>query len=149
MLAIALNLLITAAIFTPWIITWPDSTQQLQALAAIILGSLFVLICGAITQLLMFAKSPKRTIWASGAIAALIFVPPTILFALSFYPSQVPAAWLFSAFALAALGNTSMTMVFTSFLTHLGVLTLLTTRLSRQLRKAGESETKALLKGVD
>jgi hypothetical protein len=149
LLAIGLNLLIAAAIFTPWIVTWADSTQQLQALAAIVLASLFVLICAAIGQLFMFAKSPKRIVWASGTIAALIFVPPTILFALSLYPSQVPAAWLFSAFALTALGNTSITMVFTSCLTHLGILTLLTTRLSRQLRKAGESETKALLKGVE
>jgi hypothetical protein len=148
LLAIALNLLISAAIFTPWIMTWDDSAKPLQAYAAILFGISFVLICAAIAQIIMFSRSPKRVLWASGAVGTLIFVPPLVLGVLAFTPTQLPVAWLFSAFALAALGHTSMTMVFASFLTHLGVLSLLATRFTHQLRQAGESETKALLAGT-
>jgi hypothetical protein len=148
LLAIALNLLIPAAIFTPWIMTWDDSAKPLQAYAAILFGISFVLICAAIAQIIMFSRSSKRVLWASGAVGTLIFVPPLVLGVLAFTPTQLPVAWLFSAFALAALGHTSTTMVFASFLTHLGVLSLLATRFTHQLRQAGESETKALLAGT-
>ncbi|MGA7938213.1 MAG: hypothetical protein WCA35_31980 [Kovacikia sp.] len=145
LLAIALNLLIPVAILMPWIVTWNNTENQLQACATMLLGISFVLICAAIAQIILFSKAPKRGLWASGAVGALIFMPPLVLGVLSFSPSQVPIAWLFSAFALLALTHTSMTTVFASFLAHLGILALLTTRLTRQLRKAGESETKALL----
>jgi hypothetical protein len=146
-LAIALNLMVAFAMFAPWVFTWEVTSEKFQAFATMLLGCIFMLICTSIAQLMMFMKTPKRALWAAGAIGALIFVPPIILGMLSFYPQQVPVAWLFSAFAFAALNHATAVEVLMSFLAHLGIFSLLTMRLTRQLRKAGESETKALLAG--
>ncbi len=147
LLAISLNLLIAIAVFTPWILSWDEAGQKFQAFSTLLLGGMFVLICAAITQLMMFMKTPKRTLWAAWTVGAIIFVPPVLLGLLSFYPEHVPIAWLFSAFAFAAIKHATAMEIFISFLAHLSVFSLLTNRLAHQLRKAGESETKALLAG--
>lgn len=160
-LAIALNLLLTAALLLPWIAGWshfsstwvpgegwsgvPNAKDQLHACLTLLFGSLFVLICAVLTQLMLFLKTPKRAIWATGALAVLIVVPPIVLGILSMTPTQVPILWLFSAFAFAAFETASVSTIFAGFLAHLGLLTVLTMRLTRQLKAAGESELKALL----
>jgi hypothetical protein len=147
LLAIAFNLLLAAVAFIPWIASWTSLEQKFQALATIALGVTFVLICAAIAQMMLFAKHQKRAILAVGTVGGALFLPPVFLSALGFYPYEAPLVWLFTAFAFAALEHVSaMTVVF-SFLGHLTILSTLTAQLTRQLRKAGESETKALLMG--
>jgi hypothetical protein len=95
---------------------------------------------------MMFMKSPKRGVWAAGTVAAVVILPPVVLSVLQFSYTEVPLAWLFSigAFTVFQQG-VSMTTAFTAFLGHLGILSLLSLRLTRQLKRAGESEMKALL----
>lgn len=143
-LAIAINLLIAMALFTPWVLTWTETEEKFQALATMLLGGMFVMLCAAIVQLMMFMKTPKRTLWAAGTVSILIFAPPVLLTFASVSPTTIPIAWLFSAFFFMALGSASAVDVLVSFLTYLGIFSLLTTRLTHQLRKAGESELKAL-----
>ncbi|WP_421658840.1 hypothetical protein [Leptothermofonsia sp. ETS-13] len=147
LLAIALNLLVAIAVFTPWILSWDATEQKFQAFATLLLGGMFVMICAAIAQLMMFMKTSKRTLWAAGTIGAIIFAPPILLGVLSFHPDHMPIAWLFSAFAFAAIEHVTAMEIFVSFLVHLSVFSLFANRLALQLRKAGESETKALLAG--
>lgn len=144
-LAIAINLLIAMALFTPWVLTWTETEEKFPALATILLGGMFVMLCAAIVQLMMFMKTPKRTLLAAGTVSILIFAPPALLTISAVSPTAIPIAWLFSAFAFMALGSASAVDVFVSFLTYLGIFSLLTTRLTHQLRKAGESELKALV----
>jgi hypothetical protein len=147
LLAIALNLLIAAVTFTPWIASWSNLGQQFQALATIALGVTFVLICAAIAQMMLFARHQRRAILAMGTVSGALFLPPILLSALGFSPYKAPLLWLFTAFAFGALEHVSaMTVVF-SFLGHLTILSTLTMQITRQLQKAGESETKALLMG--
>jgi hypothetical protein len=146
LVAIALNLLITALVVTPWVLSWSQHNSPRQGLATIVLGSTFTLICAAIAQLMMFMKSPKRAVWAASTVAAVVILPPVVLSVLQFSYTEVPLAWLFSigAFTVFQQG-VSMTTAFTAFLGHLGILSLLSLRLTRQLKRAGESEMKALL----
>ncbi|MBD2036441.1 hypothetical protein H6F76_15620 [Leptolyngbya sp. FACHB-321] len=147
LVAITLNLLITAIVVTPWVLSWSrPNSSPLQGLVTIILGSTFTLICAAIAQLMMFMKSPKRAVWAAGTVAAVVVLPPVALTVLQFSSSEIPLAWLFSigAFRVFQQG-VPLTIAFTAFLGHLGILSLLSLRLTRQLKRAGESETKALL----
>jgi hypothetical protein len=146
LVAIALNLLIAAVVVVPWILSWQRYSSPRQGLATIVLGSTFTLICAAIAQLMMFMKSPKRGVWAAGTVAAVVILPPVVLSVLQLSYTEVPLAWLFSigAFTVFQQG-VSMTTAFTAFLGHLGILSLLSLRLTRQLKRAGESEMKALL----
>jgi hypothetical protein len=146
LVAIAVNLLIAFAVVAPWILTWGSASNPLQGFAIILLGATYTLICAAIAQLMMFMKSQRRAIWAAGTIAAVTILPPLVLGVLQLYPYKAPLAWLFSIGAFAALqSGVSMTNVFTAFLGQLTILSLLSLRLTRQLQRAGESETKALL----
>ncbi|MBD2072656.1 hypothetical protein H6F86_01885 [Phormidium sp. FACHB-592] len=146
LVAIALNLLIAAVVVVPWILSWQRYSSPRQGLATIVLGSTFTLICAAIAQLMMFMKSPKRAVWAASTVTAVVILPPVALTVLQFSYTEVPLAWLFSigAFTVFQQG-VSITTAFTAFLGHLGILSLLSLRLTRQLKRAGESEMKALL----
>ena len=146
LVAIAINLLIAALVVTPWILSWHNHSAPFQGLATITLGITFTLICAAIAQLMMFMKSPKRAIWAASAVVAVLVLPPIVFGILRLSPATVPLAWLFSIGAFSVFqAGVSMTTAFTAFLGHLGILSVLSLSLTRQLRKAGESETKALL----
>lgn len=145
LVAMALNLGIAIAIFTPWILAWSERSLQVRAIASLGLGATFILICATIAQMILFMKSPRRTMFTAIAIGGLVAFPPVILGMLSLYPHAAPIAWLFSAFAIAAVESASLPMIFVSFLGHLSILSLLNIRIARQLKKAGESESKALL----
>lgn len=147
LVAVGVNLLIATSIVIPWILTWSNRTEQAQALLTILFGALFMLICATVAQLILFMKAPKRTLWAAGTVSTLIAAPPSVLGILSFYPEKLPIAWLLSAFASPALVTASASAILISFLCHLSALSLLTLRLTQQLRKAGESESKAVLMG--
>lgn len=146
LLAIAINLGLGIAIFLPWVLTWDVPRQQFQALAVMGLGTVFTLVCAIIAQLALFAKTPRRGAIAATLIAAYIFLPPTLMGLLSMAPSfNTAIPWLFTAFAFTALEYVSSMAIVFSFLTQLSVFSLLALRLTQQLRKAGESESKALL----
>jgi hypothetical protein len=146
MVAIALNLVIPTLVFTPWILGWDNPDNQLAAYVALLFNALFLLICAAIAQSVLFMKAKKRSVIALGVVGALTALPPIAMAAIGVHPgSEKAVVWLFSAFAFVALENTSATMIGLALLTHILVLAVLTTRLSRQLRHAGESELKALM----
>lgn len=155
--AIGFNLLVMVALFGLWIAFWPpqpDTTErelayaQLQAFAGLILNAIFILICTTIAQLMMFMPSPKRTVWASGTIAALVILPPVVLGVMALSPYNATFLWLLTALSFATVVEpiAAMTVLF-GFLSQLSVLSVLTLRLSRQIRQAGESQSKALMAG--
>ncbi|MBW4580494.1 MAG: hypothetical protein KME42_13095 [Tildeniella nuda ZEHNDER 1965/U140] len=144
--AIALNLLIAVAVASLWIVGWAEANSQFDALVVMSLGATLTLICAAIAQLMMFMKSPKRALWAAGAVAAVLILPPVVLGALQITTDKTPFVWLFSIGAFSALqSGVSATAALTALMGQLGILSLLTLRLTRQVRRAGESEMKALL----
>jgi hypothetical protein len=146
LVVIALNLLIAVAVVTPWLLSWTDTRAQLHALVLLSLGMTLTLICAAIAQLMMFMKSPKRAVWSASTVAAVLILPPIILSALQLTPYKASFVWLFSIGAFSAVqSGVSAGAAFTAFLGQLGILSALTLRLTHQVRRAGESETKALL----
>lgn len=144
--AIALNLLIAFVVVSLWLMGWGESGSQFNALVVISLGATLTLICAAIAQLMMFMQSPKRGLWATGTVAAVLVLPPVVFGALQITTYKIPLVWLFSigAFSAVQSGISAMTAL-TAFLGQLGIFSLLTFRLTRQVRRAGESEMKALL----
>lgn len=117
----------------------------------VILGVAFfatlTLIYTTITQLLLLMKTAKPTLWAAGALASLIFLPPISLLFLGIFPYDKSLIWLFSTFPWAGIPNSSITTILQTLLGHLVVLASLNLLSIRQLRIAGESATKSFLAG--
>jgi len=92
-------------------------------------------------------KSPKRAFWAGGTVAAAIILPPMVLGMLSIYAGKTGASlWLLTPFALDAIQYASTTLILTTLLAQFSFFGFLNFQLTRQLKKVGESASKALLK---
>jgi hypothetical protein len=70
-------------------------------------GSLWltILLYSLVIQLGKFLKTRNPDAWATGALAALIFLPGTVLRVLSLMPENYPALWLFFGSPWAALAH--------------------------------------------
>jgi len=158
LVAIAINLAIVTIPLLVWIsITSVFDTDYSQNLAdnnfdrfkvllAVALSISIIMIYATITQLILLLKTPKRSFWAIGTIGAVTFLPPMILEVLGI-SWKYPNAWLFSIYPWAAIQYSGATTIFMAFLAQFSVLALLNFQLTKQVRLAGESATKALLAG--
>jgi len=139
--AIAINLLTSTLILIPWMLLTPNAF-----LCMIFLVNL-ILIYAAVTQLFLFAKIRNQEIWAICTVGGAIFLPLIISGMLSLTAEKAALIWVFSVFgSLLALDSVSGHTILLSMLGQWTVLVLLNLRLTRQLRLAGESASKALLR---
>jgi hypothetical protein len=146
--AIVINLLSSSVMMlTPLMLSQRIETKDFCGL---ILCLNLILIYATITQLFLLTKNRNREIWAAGTVASAILLPPLILQILSLSPGEYPILWLSSIFAgfwssspYIGSGNT----ILFSILSQWSVLVLLNLKLRSQLKLAGESASKALLKG--
>ena len=147
LIAVGLNLAIAFAILLPWVLLWPESEYKIPALWGLLLNATLIFVYAAVAQLLLLMKTPKRAAWAAVTVGVLIVLPPIIFNVLSLTASVNPGVWLFSAFPWVAVEQTTGTAVFLAIIGQSLTVALLSIQLTRQLRKAGESATKALLSG--
>ncbi|MBN3869393.1 ABC transporter permease subunit [Nostoc sp. JL33] len=159
LVAIAINL---AIVTIPWLV-WVSLISVIDAndvptllsnvvisfkvLLTIALSISLMMIYATIAQLILLLKTPKRSFWAIGTIGTAMFLPPMILQFLDISSSKYPTVWLFSTFPWAAIEHAGATTIFMALLADLSVLALLNFHLTRRVRLAGESATKALLAG--
>lgn len=145
--AIALNSLIVAALSVPAILVFTKSGDRTQIVLALLSTFSFILICATIAQLMLLMKTSKRSLWAAGTVAAAIILPPMILGVLSINPGENGGGlWLLTPFTLYALKYASENLIVTTFLAQFAFFAFLNWQLTRQLKQAGESASKALLK---
>ena len=144
--AIAINSLSSVIILTPWALL---EKGENNGFGGVIFSMNLILIYAAITQLFLFTKTRNQEIWAACTVGSALLLPPLILSMLLLTPEKAPILWLSSTFggflfssSLAASGNT----IFISMLSQWSVLVLLNLKLRSQLKLAGESASKALLK---
>ncbi len=147
--AIALNLLITSVGVVGWILLWHVGfDRKLEALLSLFLSVNLILLYAALTQLMLFMKTKKRALWAAGTVATASFLPPFVLSVLSIYPGKDGGGWwLLTAVPWDAMKFASTTLVVQAFFVQWTILSVLSLVLTRQLRRAGESESKALFAG--
>ncbi|MBG1244187.1 ABC transporter permease subunit [Nostoc sp. NZL] len=155
LVAIAINLTIATI---PWLV-WISFTSvfdandgqndiyRLKVILAIALSISLMMIYATIAQLILLLKTPKRSFWAIGTLGTVSFLPPMILEFIGISSWKHPTVWLFSTFPWAAIEYAGTTTIFMALLAELSVLALLNFQLTRQVRLAGESATKALLAG--
>ncbi|MEH2313846.1 MAG: ABC transporter permease subunit [Nostoc sp.] len=159
LVAIAINLTIVTI---PWLIwlsltsivdandgrTWiVNEIDRFKVLLTIALSISLMMIYATITQLILLLKTPKRSLWAIGTLGGAVFLPPMILEFIGISSWKYSTVWMFTTFPWAAVEHAGVTTVFMALLADLSVLALLNFQLTRQVKLAGESATKALLAG--
>lgn len=146
--AIGINLAIAITLILPWIILYPiTGSNKTAALFGIALFISITLICATLAQLMLMMKTSKRALWATGSIVAFLSLPPIMLKVLGIDPYYNPIPWIFSSFPWVGIEDAATSTMAWALLTECLLWGLLTFQLTRQLRKAGESVTKALLAG--
>ncbi|MBW4669673.1 MAG: ABC transporter permease [Cyanomargarita calcarea GSE-NOS-MK-12-04C] len=157
--AMAINIVMVTTPLIVWFIIAPalninNSTSinwlinnlgRMKAILGMLMFIALMMICATITQRTLLMKTHKRAFWAIGTVSALVFVPPIVLGMLRVKPYLNTVPWLFSTFPWAAIEHASIPTIFTAFVAELSVLVFLNIRLTRQIRLAGESATKALM----
>ena len=146
LVAVGLNVAIASAILLPWILLWPASEYKAPALWGLLLNMSLICIYASIAQLMLFMKNQNRAPWAAATVGLSIVLPPIIFSFLSVQPENNPGVWMFSAVPWVAVEHTTGMAVFLAIIGQSLMLGLLNVQLTRQLRQAGESSTKAMLK---
>jgi len=144
--AIALNLLISVIILTPSALLEKNETNGFWGVICCVN---LILIYAGIAQLFLFTKTRNQEIWAVGAVGGAILLPPVILCMLLLTPENAPIFWLSSIFGMGfslVLTDVSGDTILPSILIQWSVLLLLNLKLMSQLKLAGQSASKALLK---
>jgi ABC-type Na+ efflux pump permease subunit len=119
--------------------------HRIDLIFALALFITLMMIYATIAQLMLMMKTSKRSLWAIGIVAAVMFLPPMILQFLTVDPSKNAGLWLFSSFPWAGVEYASTTTIFMALLTEFSILALLNFQLTKRVKLAGESATKALL----
>ncbi|MFH7027088.1 MAG: ABC transporter permease subunit [Heteroscytonema crispum UTEX LB 1556] len=151
-LAIAINLAIAATVFAVRILIIPgvgvNNGDKIQALLGVILSISLMMIYATIAQIMLLIKTPKRSLWAIGTVGATILLPSLIVSLLQAEVSnQQNILWLFSSTPWYGIQHSAATTIFMATLANFSALALLNFQLTRQVKLAGESATKALLAG--
>ncbi len=159
LVAIAINVAIAIIPLIVWIAVAPilnvhhnpnllglgNDFHRIHVIFALALFITLMMIYATIAQLMLMMKTSKRSLWAIGTVAAVMFLPPMILQFLTVDPSKNAGLWLFSTFPWASVEYASTTTIFMALLTEFSVLSLLNFQLTKRVKLAGESATKALL----
>jgi len=145
--AIALNCLSSVIILTPWALLEKFDANGFWGL---ILCLNLILIYAGIAQLFLFTKIRNKESRAVGTVGGAILLPPLILSLLVLSPEKAPLLWLSSTFggfwSSSSLTAVSGNTILLSILSQWSVLVLLNLKLRSQLKLAGQSASKALLK---
>lgn len=145
-LAIAMNLAIITLYMVLFLILLPRGEHKNAFLINQLVNSSLILIFAVLAQLLIL--NSKRNLGAAVALfVGCLGILPIIPLAMFFRPESAPAVWFFTLFSWVAIEHATTTTIFMSILAQWGTFLLLTMRLTKQLNKAGESHTKALLSG--
>jgi hypothetical protein len=150
--AIAINLLSSSLIVICGLIYTLKTkmeTFDTNLFWGIIFGINLILIYAAITQLFLFLKTRNQEIWAAGTICGAILLPPVILSMLLLTLEKAPVFWLSTTLPIFWTSSAYMefgTTILLSILSQWTVLALLNLKLRSQLKLAGESASRALMK---
>jgi branched-subunit amino acid transport protein AzlD len=149
--AIAINMLITAAILLPWIIFHPEGQEKWMIVLGLVISLNLVAIYASIAQLTLMMKNQRRGWWAMSAVALVIGLPllaGSILY-VEFGLNTATVLMLFSPLHWVSLvQGVPAFMPLMAILGQWGAIALLNARLAKNLKQVGESESKPLLAGV-
>ena len=142
--AVALNLAIAIAFITPSIfIILPQSKHYL--VWGFLLSITNVLLCAVVAQFVLMAKTNKRRVWSIITVASIIILPPVCLGIADLTVISTPQAWLFSFVPIVAAKHASVSAIAWAILGQWLMISVIGLQMTRKLKHAGASETKALM----
>jgi hypothetical protein len=140
LLAVAVNMAIATTLLLPVTVEiWLGFLENSLRLLALPIA---VLMLAALFQIMLLSKAARPELWAVGTWVFCWITPIIVANLFGIVPSD--AAWAFSIAPWLANGGMPMTTIFMGLLVQLSVFGLLTSRLTRQLDRAGATESKAL-----
>ena len=142
--AIALNIMIATVYILPSLFLFPFNQELSSVFWGLLISISIILLYALVAQLILLMKSPKRAIWASGSILALIIIPVLCLGVFGIEPSELPLPWLFTFLPVVGVESAKISTVMTAILGQWLAIALVSFQMTRQLRQAGASETKVL-----
>ncbi|MBZ8182791.1 ABC transporter permease [Oscillatoria salina] len=143
-LAIAVNLAISCAIVIPCLLLLPLKEYKVPLLFGLLLTASITLLYAAIAQSLLLMKTRKRALWAAGTVGAAMILPLICFAVFRVDPTIAPGVWLFSFVPVVATEYAKTATILLAILGEWTAIVLLNFQMTKQLQKAGESETKAL-----
>jgi len=138
--AIALNLVCKLLIVIPTLVLFPISSDRWAILASLFLASSTLLIYAGIVQWMLLMKTPKRGLFAGLTVSGIMVISPTVGVMLG-----LPASVSLALLPIPSIQGLTATGIFFNLLAQWVVIIGCHIQLTRQLKKAGESTTKALL----
>jgi hypothetical protein len=133
--AISLNLLITAALWIPWLLLTPESTFsgnqliKLQVMLSLVVTMTMILIYTAIAQLILLRRSKHSGMWATGTVLSISILPLVLGGILTSGNMHIPLVFLFTPFPLLFFIKGSTAIAFCGFALQFVVLGLFSKRL--------------------
>ncbi|MDZ8055660.1 MAG: hypothetical protein RMX68_026750 [Aulosira sp. ZfuVER01] len=126
--------------------------QKIHALFALVLSGSLAMLYAALAQLLLLTKNQHRVFWSAATVGAAIVVPVIVVAIFASSSRSNNFLWLFSIvgpiFAISPDGKSlSPITVLLPIFSYWSFLTFSVFQLRRNLVKAGESATKAMLAG--
>ncbi|VXD11495.1 conserved membrane hypothetical protein [Planktothrix serta PCC 8927] len=143
--AILINLLIASTIWVTTILLIAKPSIKVEMLLAVSLHLSFMLLCASIAQLIMMMKTPKRTLWATVMVSALLVLPPFFIAILFNSKPGFEGAYVWSILSFVSLPSATTSSILISLMGQGLIIILCNLQLTRLLKKAGESELKALV----
>jgi hypothetical protein len=146
--AIALNLILAVVYILPSLFLFDRNNEMVNVFWTLVITSNILLLCAIIAQLMLAMKNQKRAVWATSTIVALIVVPLVTMGILEITPASVPIAWLFTFIPYFGIENAATSTILLSILGQWLAIAITGLQMTRHLRQAGASETKALLSEI-
>jgi hypothetical protein len=141
LLAVAVNMAIATTLLLP--IAAPSSWHFGEGILQLLSLAIAVLLLAAIFQAMLMVRMARPELWAVGSWMVCWIAPVTVANLFGVFSSD--AIWIFSIAPWLAVGSVPAITVLGVVLAQLSTFGLLTYRLTRQLDRAGASESKALL----
>ena len=140
--AIALNLLMTAIIWLPWMLLWlqkhwSQNMQSHQVLLGWFITMNAILIYVAIAELLRLTKLPNWLIVAFTGISGILLGLAVIASIAANQPHFTQFLLLLSPFPILSLGFGAVATTFLGSIAQLGILALLSLQLTKKMQKIG------------
>ncbi|MBW4645482.1 MAG: hypothetical protein KME23_21255 [Goleter apudmare HA4340-LM2] len=154
LLAISVNVtIVSVASGILVLLSHVELNYKLAAFFGLTLAASLEMFYAALAQLIFLMKNQHRVFWATGIVSAVIILPVIIVAMFYSYSANNSFLWLFSiAGPILVISPEGMSLSgITSFMAILGYWSmagLLVFQLTKKLKKAGESATKALLAEV-
>jgi hypothetical protein len=150
--AICVSGFVSIIMWGSWVLFVPKSTGFYmpdftipEMIVALILTLTIFLIYGVVVQFSLFMKNNQR-VAITGVNLVIVIVSPLVLGTIaSIKLIDIPLIWAFSPMPSLVFMTGGMITAFMGFFGQIALLSLLTLNLTKKIKKAGVSETKALL----